>query len=256
MVKTWSAILLGTIINVNCLAQFSPPGLGEANTASWFAIGMKQHLNETKTVTSATHLGLGRISNPDAYNPFEKSSIYVVNEEVTHQFRKNWKYSAALSYRWQNKYKDTPPYDLDTPNARQELRIYSRFSYLNSLNKMDYSFSYRPELRFFYDPDFSAATKNTQFRSRFRAKAAFNLNALETHKISTTAEAMFSTTRTNSWSTFEYQEIRFCLYYSITFPKQKLTFNLGYMNDLIGKDSITDVHYFAFDIMINHPFSI
>lgn len=256
MVKTWSAILLGTIINVNCLAQFSPPGLGEANTASWFAIGMKQLLNEKETTTSATHLGLGRISNPDAYNPFEKSSIYVVNEEVTHQFRKNWKYSAALSYRWQNKYKDTQPYDLDTPNARQELRIYSRFSYLNSFNKMDYSFSYRPELRFFYNPDFSSATKNTQFRSRFRAKAAFNLNALETHKISTTAEALFSTTRTNSWSSFEYQEIRFCLYYSMKFPKQKLTFNLGYMNDLIGKHSITDVHYLAFDFMINHPFSI
>ncbi|WP_458627074.1 DUF2490 domain-containing protein [Winogradskyella sp. PC D3.3] len=149
-----------------------------------------------------------------------------------------------MSYRWQHKYKDIPPYALDLPTARQEFRMYSRFSYLNVFNQIDYSFTYRPEIRFFYNPDFSSALKNTQFRSRWRGKAAFNLNSLTTHQVITTAELLCSTTKTNSWSTFEYQETRFCLYYSVAFPKQNITINIGYMNNLIGQSSVTDVQYF------------
>ena len=254
MLRTSMITLLGIFISSNCLAQFSLPGLGKANTASWFAIGLEQNLDKNEMISSATYFGLGRVSDPDDYNLVKKQSIYVVNEEVSHRFHKNWKYAVALSYRWQNRYMDTPPYELDTPDARQELRIYGRFSYLNSLGKFDYSFSYRPEIRFFYNPDFSTATKNTQFRSRFRGKASFNLNPLKTQKIITTAELLFSTTKTDNWSKFEYQETRLCLYYSVAFPKQKITLNLGYMNNLLGKSSITDVHYLALDIAIKNPF--
>jgi len=254
MLKTWIIFLLLITTSSTCLAQFTPPGLGETNTASWFAIGVKQNLNQAKTIKSATHFGIGRVSDPDDYNLVKKHSIYVVNEEVAHQFKENWKYSLAVSYRWQNKYQSTQPYSVDTPKARQELRFYSRFSYLDSYKNVDYSFSYRPELRYFYNPNFSPATKNTQFRSRFRGKASFNLNTLKTQKIITTAEFLFSTTKTNKWSSFDYQETRFCLYYSVLFPQQKITCNLGYMNDLIGKSSITDVHYLAFDVVLNNPF--
>lgn len=254
MLRTFIITLLGIVISSNGLAQFSPPRLGEANTASWFAIGLEQNIDKNEMISSATHFGLGRISDPDDYNLVKKQSIYVVNEEVSHRFHKNWKYAVALSYRWQNKYMDTPPYALDTPNARQELRIYGRFSYLNSLDQFNYSFSYRPEIRFFYNPDFSTATKNTQFRSRFRGKASFNLNPLNTHKIITTVELLFSTTKTDNWSQFEYQETRLCLYYSVGFPKQKITLNIGYMNNLLGKSSITAVHYLALDIAIKNPF--
>lgn len=254
MLRTFLIILLGILLNSKCLAQISPPGLGKANTASWFAIGLKQNLNKKDNITSTTYFGLGRISNPDNYNLFYKQALYVINEEIAHKFKKNWKYSLALSYRWQNKYQTTPPYGLDVPKAQQELRFYSRFSYLNSFRKLEYSFSYRPEIRFFFNPDFTTATKNTQFRSRLRGKVAFNLNSLHTHKIITTTELLFSTTHKNRWSKFEYQEVRFCLYYSVSFPKQKIELNIGYMNDLTGKSFLTDVNYLAFDIIIKNPF--
>ncbi|MBQ4915343.1 DUF2490 domain-containing protein [Maribacter sp. MMG018] len=238
----------------NGLAQFTPPGLGKTNTVSWFAIGVKQKLNEKGSVSSATHFGLGRISDPDNYNLFQKQSIYVINEEVTNHFKEHWAYSVALSYRWQNKYKTTAPYESDNPDARQEIRAYGRFSYLGTFNTINYSIDFRPEYRRFYDPDFTQATENTQFRSRFRAKMTFDLNSLKTDKFITTAEFLFSTTKTSSWSAFEYKETRLCLYYSHTVPKLKTTFNIGYMNNILGKSAITDVHYLAFDVAIKNPF--
>lgn len=238
----------------NCLAQFSPPGLGETNIASWLAIGIQQNLNKKETIKSATHFGTGRISNPDNYNPIYKQSIYVLNEEITNRFKENWSYSFAVSYRWQNRYKSYSPYELDLPKTRQELRFYGRFAYMDTIKKMNYSVSYRPELRFFYNPDLSSPTSSSQLRSRLRGKIDFNINSSKTHKIVTTAEFFFSTTKSNSWSKFEYQETRLCLYYSISFPKQKIELNLGYMNNILGKTSIQSANYLAFDVLIKNPF--
>lgn len=246
--------LLGVMYCSNGLAQFSPPGLGKTNTASWFAIGIKQKLNEKGSLSSATHFGLGRISDPDNYNLFQKQSIYVINEEITNHFKEHWAYSMALSYRWQNKYKSTDPYELDDPDGRQEIRAYGRLSYLETFKKMGFAIDFRPEYRLFYNPDFSSANENTQFRSRLRGKMTFNLNSLKTDKLVTTAEFLFSTTKTDSWSAFEYKETRLCLYYSHTVPKLKTTFNIGYMNNILGKSSVTDVHYLAFDVAIKNPF--
>lgn len=236
-------------------AQFSPPALGKTNIASWFAIGVKQDINKQGNISSTTHFGFGRISNPDDYSLFKKPSIYVINQEVTHRFKKHWKYSVALSYRWQNKYKAIQPYELDTPKARQEIRVYSRVSYLNSLKKATYSLDYRPEVRFFYNPNFSSAEQQTQFRSRFRGKVSFNLNSSNTHKIIASTELLFSSTLTNSWNNIEYKETRFCLYYSYLLHEQRITFNIGYMNNLLDKSPITDVNYLAFDILVNNPFN-
>ncbi|MEP5254583.1 MAG: DUF2490 domain-containing protein [Winogradskyella arenosi] len=235
-------------------AQFSPPGLGEAHTASWFALGLKQPLNKSGTLSSKTYLGLGRISTPDRYNGFEKPAIYVFNEEVTHRFHKNWSYAGAISYRWQYQYNSTPPYAQSSPDARQELRAYSRFSYHNSVGKFNYGLSFRPELRFFYNPDFSPYSKNTQFRSRLRAKASFFLNSSKTQQFITTAEVLYATTKTDQWSTFKYQDTRFCFYYSVALSQPKLVLNVGYMTDLIGTTSLTDVHYIAFDMLLINPF--
>lgn len=249
--------LIFSLVSIYCfngLAQFTPPGLGKAKTASWFAIGVKQKLNEKGTISSATHLGLGRISDPDNYNLFQKQSIYVLNEEISHRFKEHWAYSIALSYRWQNRYKGTEPYELDDPNARQEIRAYGRLSYLVTFKKMDFAIDFRPEYRRFYDPDFSSATENTQFRSRFRGKMTIGLNSTRTDKLITTTEFLFSTTKTGSWSAFKYKETRLCLYYSHTIPKLKTMFNLGYMNNILGTSSITGVHYLAFDIAIKNIF--
>ncbi|MDO6517709.1 DUF2490 domain-containing protein [Zobellia uliginosa] len=252
--KVIPLLLFGLMPHSKGLAQFSPPGLGEVHTAAWLALGAKQDLGQKGTTVSSTYLGFGSVSAPNNYNPVEKPSIYVLNQEVTHRFKPHWKYALALSYRWQNKYTPRPPYDYDTPKARQELRAYGSISYLNSFKKMNYAFTYRPEVRRFYDPDFTLATESLQFRSRFKAKLSFYLNGSKTQQISTAAESLFATGKTENWSKFAYKESRFSLYYSLTLPQQDITLNMGYMNNLLGRDFSKDAHYLAFDVAINNPF--
>lgn len=238
-----------------CFAQFSPPGLGKINTATWFAVGVKEKLNDKKTISSATFLGVGRTSNPDNYNPLQRSAIYVVNQEVGFRFAKHWESAGALSYRWQNNYKAEKPYELDTPNGQQEIRTYGKISYLNHLGSMEYSFTFRPELRFFFNPDFNAADKKAQFRTRFRGKVGFPLNASKTTRIIETTEVLLATNETENWDQFQFNESRFCVYYSVKIPQQKITLNVGYMNDLLIKPTVHDAHYLAIDISISDLFS-
>lgn len=235
-------------------SQFSPPGLGRINTAGWFAVGAKQDLSTEKKITSTTYLGIGRTSNPSNYNPFERSTIYVINEEVANQFSKRWKYSGALSYRWQNRYKSTVPFELDTPSGRQELRIYGRLSYLTTLGIVHFSFTYRPEMRLFYNPDFTHFEESEEFRSRLSSKASLNINSSKTQKIITSIELLFAADKTEYWGTWSYRESRFCFYYSLTLPKQNVTLNMGYMNDLIGRQDAKDAHYLAMDILVTNLF--
>lgn len=248
-------VLLEVTLNTICLAQFSPPGLGKVNTAEWLAIGIKQALNKKETITSTTFLGTGRTSNPDNYNPFERSAIYVVNEEISHRFKKHWQYSFATSYRWQNNYKPTKPYEADTPKARQETRFYSRLSYLTSFERVGFSITYRPEIRLFYNPNFKLSPEATVFRSRLCAKVSFDINASKTNKLIASAEFLASTTTYRGWNQWKFKESRFCLYYSTTLHNNKIVFNLGYMYNLLLPSFIKDVHYLAFDICFKNPFS-
>lgn len=246
---------LSIVLHSVSFAQFSPPGLGKINTAGWFAVGVKQKLNDQKTVSSATFLGVGRTSNPDNYNPLQRSAIYVVNQEILFRFAKHWETAGALSYRWQNNYKTEKPYQLDTPKGQQEIRTYGKISYLNHLGIMDYSFTFRPELRFFFDPNFNSAAKKAQFRTRFRGKMGFPLNSSKTKKIIETTEVLLATNETQNWDKFQMNESRFCLYYSVKIPQQKITLNIGYMNDLLLKPTVHDAHYLAVDISISDLFS-
>ena len=66
-------------------AQISPPGLGHSKTASWFAAGFKQKLNEKWQ--SMTYFGMGRTSG-NSLNPIEKPAILVFNQEFYHQLKK------------------------------------------------------------------------------------------------------------------------------------------------------------------------
>ena len=72
------------------------------------------------------------------------------------------------------------------------------------------------------------------------------------------AEALFSITNDSSkgWGKPDYKESRFCLYYCYSPDDFPVTFDIGYMNDLIGYGShITDASYLAVDIIIKNPFS-
>lgn len=254
MNKLFLSILLVSLFSVKSIAQFSPPGMGDVNTASWLAFGVKQNLNSKKTTNSATFFGIGSSSGSEKYNPIHRKEIYVINQEITHRFKKNWEYSGAVSYRYQNKYSSEKPYHLDDPKFRQELRFYTKLSYLNTYNSVAYSFTFRPEMRFFYNPDFKTASKKMQFRTRFRTKIALDLNATQTKKIIATAEILLASTKKENWEDWNYTESRFCLYYSISNPQHKVTFNIGYMNDLAKLPVKNDAHYLALDISVNDLF--
>lgn len=241
------------IFCIQSSAQITPPGLGETNAAAWIAIGVKQQMNTSNSLISTTYAGIGRVSTPNNYNLMEKASIYVINEEISHQFLPHWKYSLAASYRWQDKYESFAPYSHATPYARQEIRLYGRYSYLSNTGNLSFSTTIRPELRFFYNPDFSAYSKNEQFRSRFREKMTWNLNSLKHQKLIATVEFLFAVNKDEKWEKFSYNDTRFCIFYSIN-PTENLTFDMGYMNDLIGKDFSKDVHYLSVDLILKNPF--
>ncbi len=245
----------------NSFSQISSPGLGKANTASWFAFGIRQELDtiQGKGWQSMSYIGLGRKSNPDNYDPFFKQAIFAVNQEFYHQFHSDWQYSFALSYRRQDEYLDNPPYEHDTPKLKQEFRLYSRFSYIFKTSNIKLIPTFRQEFRKFYAPDFQNVSEDFQLRSRFRLQLAVNLDARKTHKLIASSEQLFSISKetdSNTWTDFSYRESRFSLYYSLSPKTIPFVFSLGYMNNLVGVKDSYNVHYLAFDIVIENPFKL
>ncbi|MCB9188140.1 MAG: DUF2490 domain-containing protein [Flavobacteriales bacterium] len=241
--------------------QISSPGLGKTNTADWIAFGVRQELDtiEGKGWQSMTYAGLGRKSNPDNYNLFYKPAIFIVNQEFYHQFHNDWQYSLALSYRRQDEYFDTPPYEHETPRIKQEFRIYGRFSYIFKTPRIKFIPTFRQEFRKFCSPDFKNITENFQLRSRLRLQLTVYLDKNKTHRLIASSEQLFSVskeTTSNTWTNFNYRESRFSFYYSISPQALPLIFSLGYMNNLVGNKTTFDAHYLAFDIIVENPFNL
>jgi hypothetical protein len=244
-----------------CFSQISPPGLGKAHDADWFAFGIRQELDtiEGKGWQSISYVGLGRKSNPDNYNPFYKSAILVINQEFYHQFHKTWQYSLALSYRRQDEYLDSNPYEHDNPKLKQEFRLYGRFSYIFSTSRIKLVPIFRQEFRKFYSPNFQNINENFQFRTRLRLQLKVNLDNTKQHRLIASSEQLFSISKENTsdtWTDFNYRESRFSLYYSYSPKTFPFIFSIGYMNNLVGQKNPYDVHYLAFDIVIENPFKL
>lgn len=244
------------LTHLSLFAQISPPGLGNAHDASWLAIGIRQRLDTAAHKQLVSYVGLGRISSPDDYNLLEKSSILVINNEYYNLFRKHWQYSLAVSYRRQNEYVGSTSDEKAESLVKQEFRWYVRYSFVQNYKRLKWVSTYRQEFRKFFTKDFNDWEENYQLRSRFRSQLTFRLDRRKVHHLVTTAEALFSISRASdqSWSSFEYRESRFCLYYNYAPEKSALVFSIGYMNNLIGKSSLTDVHYLALDIIWSDPF--
>ena len=205
-----------------------------------------------------SYIGFGRKSNPDNYDPFFKSAIVVINQEFYHQFRDHWQYSLALSYRNQDEYVHNPPYEHGNPKSKQEFRLYGRFSYILNTPHIKFTSTFRQEFRKFYSSDFKDMEENFQLRSRLRFQLTVNLDPGKTHRLTSSSEQLFSISREASlhtWTDFTYHESRFLFYYSYSPKKLPLTFSVGYMNNLVGTPNPYDVHYLAFDIVIENPFS-
>lgn len=249
--------ILAFLFLQNATAQLSPPGLGTAKLSDWVAVGVRQQLGAQKKWESVSYVGVGRKSNPDNYNPFYKPAIWVFNQEFFHQFRPHWEYSAALSYRRQDNYRSSPPYEHDTPSIKQEFRTYGRLSYTFSTSRIKLVPTLRQEFRKFYAPDFSNVSDDFSWRTRFRLKLTVNLDAHKIHRASLSSEELFSISKETSpraWTNFDYRESRINLYYSLAPPKIPAVFSFGYMNNLVGKKKPYSVSYLAFDVVLENPF--
>ncbi|MDB5274003.1 MAG: hypothetical protein JWO58_2370 [Chitinophagaceae bacterium] len=250
-------LFVGVLSYHSVFAQISPPGLGNANTASWFAIGIRQRLDSANHKQMVTYIGTGRISDPDNYDPFKKAAILVLNKEFYNLFHKNWQYSVALSYRRQNEYAEDAPYEKQSTGYKQEFRLYGRYSYILRNKKLKWVNTFRQEFRKFDTDKFKDWDETYQLRSRFRTQLTWNIDKRKIHSLVTSAEVLFSISKelNNGWSDFDYRESRFCLYYSFAPSQSPLVFNVGYMNNLLGKyGALTDAHYMALDIIWNDPF--
>ncbi|WP_161554567.1 DUF2490 domain-containing protein [Sinomicrobium soli] len=246
---TFGAVLFFLLMS-SAHAQITPPGLGDGvNASSWFAVGVKQDLNAEKGITSTTYAGMGSINGDGNDTPFGRAMIYVINQEIEHHFAKRWKYSGAISYRWQNQFDDAPPYD-----HRQEIRLYGRYSYLIPGTFTNFSFTFRPELRLFYTPEFDPYKNKAQFRTRFASKMTVNLSPDKSKRLIAAAEFLIASNKEDQWDAWQYRESRFSVYYSHQLPNRNITLNLGYMSNPFGKDFYHVGHYIAFDITLRNPF--
>jgi len=243
------------------VAQIGVPGLGKANVASWFALGISQKLDtiEGKGWQSMSYIGLGRISNPDNYAIFQKQAMLVVNQEFYHQFHHNWQYSFGLSYRLRDEYLDDYPYTHDSPRQKQEFRTYARLSYTYKKGPIKLVPTLGHDFRKFCAPNFSRVSEDFQFRSRVRLQLTINLDAQKIHRLIFSSEHFFSISKKNypnRWTDFNYRESRFSVHYSISPKSIPVIFNVGYMNNLMGNKNPYSVHYLAADIIIENPFKL
>lgn len=240
---------------VTCYGQISPPGLGTAKTASWFATGVRQEIG--KGWQSMTYLGMGRKNEPDQYNPLAKQGIWIANQEFTYKFQKAWQTSFALSYRYQDEYRKEAPYDHADPAAKQEFRTYARIAYNFRMPRMKIVPTLRQEFRKFYSPDFDQLSDRFQLRSRFRLQLIASLNKKKTQALTISSEQLFTIIKLSEpgeWSPFGYSESRFGLYYSYSFTKTPLILTIGYMNNLVGKKNPFMAHYLSIDLVWENPF--
>lgn len=245
----------GTITSL--WGQVIPPGMGKINSVGWFAVGINQDLNPLKSNwQSISYLGIGRTSNPDNNNPLYRPGILILNQEFKNKFHKNWEYILAASYRRQNEYSRSPPYEQSNPDLKQEFRLYGRLSYIIKAGRGAITPAFRQEVQKYYTPDFKHFPESLRLRSRFRLKFELPLSQKKEHRLLLYSEQLFSTSYMNDsgqWTPFEYKDSRFSIYYSLSPKTIPFSFNVGYMNNLIETHS---THYLGVDIVWKNPFTI
>jgi hypothetical protein len=254
MMRTCLITLYLSFIFSTAVAQLSPPGMGETRTAFWSALGIKQSLDEKNT--STTYVGLGRISGAKSNNSVAMPSIFVVNQEFYHKLGTQWNCSMALSYRRQHEYDES----FDAPEAEainQEFRLYGRLQHIKNFGNLKWATTLRQEVRKFYTEDFAQVPDGLQLRTRLKTQFLVPLDADAQSSLMGSAEALFAMADDSNkgWGSPAYKESRFCLYYCYSPASLPITFDIGYMNDLIGYgQNTTDVSYLAMDIIVANPF--
>ncbi|MNJ86303.1 hypothetical protein D3C87_37950 [compost metagenome] len=251
-------LLLVLFFSSFSFGQLTPPGLGSnSKLNSWFALGLDQQLDSAGRFSSMTYFGIAGQSTVDNVNIFDRLGILVFNQEMKFKFRPIWNVSLAASYRHQNEFQKTYPYLAAEDRFKQEFRIYSRIT-KNWKKKWIPSIAFRQEYRRFYDPEFREWEVSSAFRSRLKFQSEFALISSEKLTAIVGTEFLFSTEfqeDTQSWQHFQYGETRLSAIFSYHTNNNRISYNLGYMNDLLhvpaGNKS---VHYISASIVFKNIF--
>lgn len=244
--------------NSYSIGQLTPPGLGSNSKMNgWFAIGLDQKLDSAGRFSSMTYFGFAGQSTVDDINVFDRLGIFVLNEEVKFKFKPAWSVSLAVSYRHQNEFEKTYPYLAAEDRFKQEFRLYSRIT--KSWKKKGIpSIAFRQEYRKFYDPEFRDWKVSSAFRSRLKFQSEFDLVPAKRLSVIAGCEFLFSTDfeeASQEWKHFKYGETRLSAVISYHTKNNKISYNLGYMNDLLhvpaGEKSI---HYISASVIFKNLF--
>ncbi|HEV7379619.1 MAG TPA: DUF2490 domain-containing protein [Dyadobacter sp.] len=247
---------------IPAFAQISPPGLDDTNLATWGAVGFSQDLNPKWTLTA--YLGGARVSNPDRWFPLKKQSIAVYNHEFQYKFNPRWQASLCSSIRLQNKYDEEFPYRPADQAYRWEIRYYGRLYNKQQVGKVNMTYSFRPEFRTFYSPDWTPSSTPIELRFRLKAQASIPLNTAKSNFLlganeflSTIDEYTLNTPtgREHTWSNYQLTEDRLSVYFRHVFKDQDVILDLGVMEQFKTRSDFDAVSYVAFDLLIQNPFS-
>ena len=247
------------LITLTVFGQVSPPGLGGGDAATWFALGLRQDINAKQNTESMTYLGIGAKTEDHNNRYLNKPAIFVLNQEFFHEINKNIDLSYALSYRRQMEYDYNEINHPIHTTIQQEFRIYGRIAYTFKIGNVKFKQTARQEFRRFFDQNFKNTPEPFQLRSRLKSQVSFYLDHPNRHKLTAGAEALFSNSQSqknNDWTGFKYKEARFTFFYTYTPQNTPLAFSLGYMNNLIEKNTTHSVHYTSLDIVWENPLKI
>lgn len=254
--------LIFLVLSISTFAQITPPGLDGTKIVAWSAIGFTQTLNPKWTMT--TYLGGARMSDPDSWSPVQKQSIGVFDQSFQYKFNSTWQASLAASFRLQNKYEEEAPYEPKNPSYRYELRYYGRIYYKQQLGHFAMTYSFRPELRTFYSPNWTPPAMPVELRFRLKAQTSLPINKSKTNFIVSGNELLTAvdeytiastTDHRHDWSSYHFTEDRFSLFFRHVFVKPDVILDLGVMEQFKAGGHFDPVSYLSFDLLFQNPFT-
>jgi hypothetical protein len=249
------------LLETGCvLGQISPPGMDDTNAVSWGAVGMNQQISKRWSTTM--YVGYARESNPDNFSLLTKSAIFVANQETQYLFNTKWQLAFCSSFRIQNRYIKEAPYTSNEPSLRDELRFYSRLYYRNHIGKINITYSFRPELRLFYDQHLTRWDSSPEeLRFRFKIQANIPLNEEKSNLFIVGNEWLSATDKKSNpdgmiyWSSYRFTEDRFTTYLRHILKKPALIIDVGMMHQIrIDDHKAKYIVHFGFDFLFQNPF--
>jgi hypothetical protein len=244
-------------------AQLTPPGLDGAKTVGWVAVGFSQTLSQRWSTT--VYAGTSTQSSLDNYAFWQKPAISVLNQEWAYQFAQRWQLVLGGSFRFQDLYEETPPYEPKQPAARNEIRAYTRLFFRHTQgSKLSWAHSFRPEYRLFYTPNWQPWPNPFQIRLRWKSQLTYPLNGTNTTQFIAANEVLTTLDRIRDvssqslqWGDYRLSEDRLSMFIRRVLKKPALNVDFGLMHQFwwdATSQKFRYTTYFSVDFLFRNPF--